>query len=416
MRRAGARAITLFILLAGFWVPGVAADQAMAPEVTVSIASPDERWVDVAYDFNHDEYLVVWGEDFPPAPNGIHARLLDRHGFPKGAAFDVAPPGGHARRNPAVAYDGEGDRFLVVYEYDYNGDGSDWDIYGRFLNWSGVFPGWDEFVVEDTTHDEQRPAVAFSWVSEKFLVTWDDWDSDYWKVQGALVAFGALEPSFTVASHSSEHRWFSDIAWEPFGNKFLVVYDNTFDVLGKLVTTTGSMGSEITVAGWPAAETRPAVASCENWQFLVVWESYNDTVDPPNEDVYGRFLQGDGSFWQDPKSFGSLLGRDVRPDVACMSGGVDYLVVWEALTAPRELVGKRLLATGALGNGVFVSQPADPLEDFYAAVAGSESGWLVGWLRQISGLPANVFARVAWELFADGFEWGNTGNWSATAP
>ncbi len=207
------------------------------------------------------------------------------------------------------------------------------------------------------------------------------------------------------------------VAWEPFGNEFLVVYDNTFDVLGKLVTTTGSMGSEIAVAGWPAAETKPAVASCENWQFLVVWESYNDTVDPPNEDVYGRFLQGDGSFWQDPKSFGSLLGRDIRPDVACMSGRVDYLVAWEALAPPKELIGRRLRVDGTLGNSVWVSRASDPFADYVLAIAGGEVGWLIGWMREVAGTPpGDVYARVAWELFADGFEWGNTGNWIAHVP
>lgn len=380
-----------------------AAQQAMAPEVTIANAPESEWHPAVAYNDQRDEYLVVWGEN----GTDIWARRLDRCGRPVGAAFLVVVTG-NPRYDPAVAYDGVNDRYLVVWVYEYVPGGADRDIYGRFVSGEGVPLSGGSFPIEGTTHQEAFPAVAFARWSEKFLVTWNEWTAaTNGTVRGALVSFeSGPGASFEIASHASQYRQYSALAWDPWSDKFLVAYDNNADIFGRLVTPAGAVGSEIPIAAWPAAERRAAVATCDNYQFLVIWES---EVAADDEDLFGRAMLGDGSFWGDVLHLASADWNENNASVACRYGGTEYLVTWRAGygTGGGDLVGTRVSSTLAVAGGFVVRLGAV----YSNAAAGGATGWLVAWEED-----ADIRGRAVWDLFVDGFEWGSTANWSSTSP
>jgi hypothetical protein len=73
-----------------------------------------------------------------------------------------------------VAYDGDRDRYLVVWVYDYHGDGSDWDVRGRFIPWDGPDATLTEFSICDLNSEQWGPKVVYNenpaWA--EFLVVW----------------------------------------------------------------------------------------------------------------------------------------------------------------------------------------------------------------------------------------------------
>ena len=392
-------------LLAG--ASATPAQHARTPEVVVN--SPDDGAVGAATAYNpdRDEFLVVWRSRVL-ADCTVRGRVLDGRGRPKAPVFDVSPiTPGHWRDWPDVVWDAEAGVYLVVFEYDYSGTGSDWDIQMRRVGGDGVpLPG--EWAVANTASSERQPKVAFSRLTHQYLVAWAKQDPPESRVMVALFAWGADIDPVQLAGPT---KAFGDVAWQYWGNRFLVVYYGGGDVFGRLVGGDGSLGAEIVIAGWPAYESDAAVGACGNYQFFVAWESAEG-----NADVYGRFLQGDGSFWGAPIHFDSDSNLQLDPDESCLHGGIEYLVTFnyefDAIDA-SYVVGQQVRATGEARESFLF--PAS--RDILPASAGGPSGWLVAYTRITNGgSDSDVIARVAWELLLDDFELATTAIWSATGP
>ena len=71
-------------------------------------------WVDVTYNWDRSEFLVVFGAQSPLDEDGfdIRARRFRHDGEPIGASFVIST--GHADIDPHVAYDLQANRYLVV--------------------------------------------------------------------------------------------------------------------------------------------------------------------------------------------------------------------------------------------------------------------------------------------------------------
>jgi hypothetical protein len=414
------------LLLALAWTltvsSGLAADEAMAPEVTISAQDCQEYAPAVAYNSNRDQFLVVWFEvcSTPTTYRRVLSRRLQGDGRPvDGTVLVVEPVGGdgHDRMAPAVAYDRVADRYLVVYAYDYGGDGSDWDIRGLFLAGTGNGTVGDEITFAASGHHERVPVAAYSTISQKFMVSWHREDivngNSIW---GAVFAFGAAPTFFGVATGA--HRSSPDLSYDPFANRFAVSYDSVTDVYGVLVDPAGGVGAETPTAATSELEYYSATASCENWQHLAAWQAF----DTPggDYDIYARFLFGNGAY--DGESFwvAGYSGDELNVEIACRFGDIDYLLVFETEwgDATFGIAGKRIRATKVTRPGFDVRAPnaGETGLAHNPAVAGGRTGWLVAWEHKRQGSPySDIHGRVVWELFADGFEWGDAGCWSATS-
>jgi hypothetical protein len=137
---------------------------------TVSNWGPEEINPDVAWGGYDDDYLVVW-QYLHNTPSN-HYRVLAGYVYDTnqagsqlegGAGAFLIGPGDYDNDQtmPAAAYNPDTRQYLAVFQYDYWGNGSDYDIEGLRLtpgggSWGSVFP------VANSSDHETSPAVAFS--------------------------------------------------------------------------------------------------------------------------------------------------------------------------------------------------------------------------------------------------------------
>jgi hypothetical protein len=411
--------LVVLALLASTPAP-LAAQLTMGPEVAVSEQDCYKFAPQVAYNSLRDEYLVVWHDicaSGTPASH-VYGRRLDRWGKPVGNVFEVgASADGRDRWDAAIAYDSVGDRYLVTYTHDYNGDASDFDIRGRFLAWNGPNPEWSEFSVALTGYDEQGSRVAYSPTSAVYLVVYEREDETLgWVVDGALFAFGVGPTWFNIAV--SGLRVDPDVAYDSFFDLFGVAYDDQSDVYVTVVDHEGDVYfPEGMVSSSYRAEAYPAVASCLA-QYLVAWDHQWEGAD---FDVWARFLYVNSQPDGDPFWVAQTYAVERTPRIACLSGGLEYLLVFsEEVDGDDVACGNRYTSTRD-SSGMFEIRAPAPGETGIASwpsAAGGRIGWLVAWRhqRQVGTPYSDIHARMVWELFADGFEWGSTASRSARVP
>lgn len=376
----------------------------LSDEIIIS-ALDNVQWAPaVAYNWKHDEYLVVWENEWP-GNRDIYAQRVSGNGQLL-SSFAVSA-GPYDRIEPSVAYDPVNDRYLVVWIYDLFGDGSDFDVYGRFIPWNGPDAGLTEFSICGWPTGQWYPKVAYARAEEEFLVVWTTTRTGGVPppdIGGRRVfADGSGFPpgtGFTVASHASESRMYPDVAYNLARNEYLVTYFNGVDIYGVRLSGDGLAlgGGEFTIAGWPEPEEYPAVAACEAAdQYLVAWHSLQGGI---HYDLYARFIKGDGT------PDGVLLiyhtsVNEVNPDVACNMSGNQYLVAWQQqysnLTGPFGVWGRLVFPDNTMEpefgiiSGVTGSNRTTP------AVAGAYTNYLVAWEHDRAGTSyQDIHGRLIW--------------------
>ena len=417
--------ITLTIICLVGLTP-VWADQSMGPEITISQLDNDQYMPHVAYNSQRDQYLVVWHNTWGGSRD-IYGRRLDGEGNLL-TSFTIST-GSYDRAQPAVAYDEINDNYLVVWSQDFYGNGTDWDLYGRLIPWSGPEPTMTAFPIESNSRSQLVPEVAFALVQQEFLVVWNNDDgATPLDIEGRRVLLDGTFPFNSVVSVASgaTHRTSPDIAYNLARNEYLVTYDLAgADILATRLTAGGVVlaGGEFAIADWPDAESRPAVAACRGGadQYFVAWQS---TVSANNNDVFGRFVTGGGVPDGAPVHFVSFAGDEQQPDVTCHAGIAEYLVVWEHqysnTTGPFGIDGQLLTTSGELSEGfairsVYIGETGVCSRP---ATAAGEQGFLVAWEHDRQGTSfQDIHGRIVMAaLFKDGFESGNTTAWSSTNP
>lgn len=381
-----------------------AAGPHLSGEIVISAIDNEQYLPAVAYNWKHKEYLVVWHNTWGGGGRDIYAQRITARGELK--SWFAVSAGPKDRAQPSVAYDPVNDRYLVVWIYDLHGDGSDWNVYGRFIPWDGPSASLTEFTICTWTTSQWNPQVAYARAQEEFLVVWTNTYAAAVPpayVSGRRVyANGTGFPAggFTIASHATENRVNPDVAYNLARNEYLVTYGNAVDIFGVRLRGDGvPLGAgEFGIAGWPDTEQHPAVAACDAAdQYLVAWQSKVPA------DVYARFIKGDGT----PDSVHLIYGTpvaEVEPDVACNMSGRQYLVVWQQqysnVMGPYGVWGRLVSADKTMSPefgiiaGGWVGAPADRTKP---AVAGSYTSYLVAWEHERYGTSyQDIHGRLIW--------------------
>jgi hypothetical protein len=175
---------------------GVAGDLVGAPSFRISDVGPDGSsqfragFPDVAYNSNDNEYLVVWiADDSIGNENDIYGQRIDGvTGAELGTNdFRISDMGSDGDTNyfgvyPAVAYDPNNNRYLVVWYGDDNVDplvDQEWEVFGQLLDgFTGEEIGANDFRISDMGSDGDvsrrayLPDLAFDSLSGEYLVVW----------------------------------------------------------------------------------------------------------------------------------------------------------------------------------------------------------------------------------------------------
>jgi hypothetical protein len=312
--------------------------------------------------------------------------------------------GAHKQMSPSVAYDPDHDRYLVVFAYDVWGDGSDWDVMGRFIPWNGPDPGLLDFSICDWTSTQKRPVVAFGRAQAEYLVTWTNAPSGqatYISARRVFADGSGFPGNPFLVSSGAENRDFPDVAYNLYRNEYLVTWhvlksgsSLDLDIYGIRLTGTGSvltsgdptvMG-EFPIAGWLDSEERPAVAACSQAdQYLVAWQSDVGTSGT-NYAIYARYLNGDAVPGDLPLISYTTLPKLIV-DVACDFGGYGYLLTWQDKYVGGEygIWARQAQSNGSLGAEFEVVGPRNAADRQYPAVAGGRSLFMTAWEHDRDG-------------------------------
>jgi hypothetical protein len=140
------------------------------------------------------------------------------------------------------------------------------------------------------------------------------------------------------------------------------------------------VGGEFQVnANSTGAQVRPRVALGSDGRFLVSWQEHDTGI-------FGRVFDAAGNPLTSDFQITNVTSH--YTDADALSGG-GFIVVWGGTT------GQRLDSTGNAVGPAFQIPTTSGYRLSYPAVAGrDDGGFVVAWTNHLSGLDANVYARV----------------------
>lgn len=386
------RIVFLLILAAAAWTASPSFGQGWSDLLPVSNAPGDQDFAQVAYDSNHDRYLVVWEDNRRGNSNtDVYGQLLDGDGSPVGANFPVCAAD-NPQYWPHLDFDPVLNRYLVVFE-DWRNGGKNGDIRGVFVTSDGQLADAPTSDADHSfaicSHDSSiyTCSVAFNYNERVFLAVWGDSRNktdSFWSpgvdVFGQLIlADGTLvypsDPAvnFPVFGLSFLEESVADVTYNPFVNEFMAVCGTTMGIvlgqrvnhLGQLIDRNGSVPLGKTNGPDPAfivsstfqngpdclqakVQSRSEFAqglakpTAENIENLVIWKG----MLPPlsDNDIYGQrigfvpegsnwkivYLDRNGAVTEGPSNFPiSIQERFVGVmDLAYGNQDDEFLVAW----------------------------------------------------------------------------------------
>ena len=351
----------------------------------------------LAYDANHDRFLVTWTDFRNRHTSGvdIYGRLIDSRGQPVGGDFPISG----ARRGQgtsAVAFDPLHNRYLVVWADWREAKSVDSDIYGRLINADGS-PFGDDFAITRRRVSQKQPTVAFDPFHRRFLVIWKDFrGKDVERLYGQFIdPQGALVGNEFAVAQGVGKQDRPSLYYDQKRKRFLVVWRDIVDEHQYLTTPLkgkGIFAAFIDAERGPQAEAGSlidteedaclppslyaAAYAPEEDVFLVVWTTARD-YDKRGLDVYGAFVRAkDGK--RQGRAFPIAVESDYQefPSVAYDPRHHRFLVIWYDLRRDhsalnQDIYGRYITAKGQFSEEFLVSDFRAPGIRRYPAISFS---------------------------------------------
>ena len=384
---------------AGTGVPadGASDDLKEAASRSATTAGPVGKRIDVAVGATadqtpvvahcaSDQYLVVYERN-----DAIYGQRLESDGDLLGSAFLIST-GARIATMADVACDWYYNRFIVVWEYDYNGDFTDWDVrargvWGDHQSSGSQLYGGELIVSQDGGGvDEVRPAIACNSNEHTCLVVFEYTGTGIVDIYAQRVSVGASNISnegsrFIVGGFSVE-EYHADVTWGGYDDDYLVVWQylhdtpsDHFRILTAYVWDTNQVGSQIETGAtylinpgtydhhqlWPAAAYNRYTR-----QYLVVF-GYDFYGDQSDYDIKAlRLTPGGGSVGS---VFATAWSNKNEEDVAVafsggtqsISGGMganQFLVTYAIYSPPSSIFGQAVKGTYATSGDQLEGDPA----------------------------------------------------------
>lgn len=251
-----------------------------------------------------------------------------------------------------------------------------------------------EFQVNSQTFAPQsKPAVAAD-DSGGFVVVWQGYDQDgsYAGVVGQRysAAGSPAGSEFLVNTYTEHTQREPSVAMDGTG-RFVVVWESYgqdgsgFGIFGQRFGPTGSkLGEEFQVNSFTTERQQyPAVAADGSGNFVVVWQSWNQSADTPGSAVFGqRFDWAGDRIGNEFQVNGPALGVLNRAAVAADDPG-NFVVAWSGYNPEDSrwnVLGRRFDAAGAPLSEQFQINSYTTENQWAPAVAADRSGnFVVAW-------------------------------------
>lgn len=244
--------------------------------------------------FPIDEYLLVFENLVNFDPSTIRAkRLYPDSGSPVGPSLEVVGDATYQRRKPAVSWNADAGRYLVVYER-HEGTGQE-DVYAATVSYSGTVFSPDLGIAGYAPEENQIDVAA---CDGSWMVVWKNGQDASAQVYARPVA-GDL----TLGSSANLSAQYSGASWPavdcvPDGVGYFMVWEQQFvngleGVAGAFLASGGQVEDIFNIMGQTVGETRdftrPAVSvGSYTDRAFVVWETDRD--DLLHQDLAGRWV------------------------------------------------------------------------------------------------------------------------------
>ncbi|MBW1720414.1 MAG: hypothetical protein JRJ43_12825, partial [Deltaproteobacteria bacterium] len=362
-------------------------------------AAPGDYATGIAYDpFAKRHLAVFYSRPGGNTPDEIRGQFVNCDGTPTGPDFLVSTAS-FLRTDPSVAFDSVNRNFLVVWQ-DIRG-GTDWDIYGQLVSSGGSLTGAN-FPISTALNSQNRPAIAFDGVNQRFLVAWmDDRNENTGDLYGQLVnTNGTLNGSdFGIAVVAGSNQFDPAVAFDNVNQRFLVAWADSrvsyLDLYGQRVNANGTLqGSYFVISAAADIQRVPSVAfDSLHQRFFVAWY---DERNGPTGDLYGQLINTDGSLMGANIAVSTAADTQGWPSVSFNSSAQTFLVVWQDFRSGNfDIYGQYMTAVGALSGGDFLVSggTGDQLTP-KASYGSSASNFVVAFVTTATGAPDLAFALL----------------------
>ena len=367
----------------------------------------------VAYNNDHNEYLVVWHNTWDNGDRYVYARRLDINGNPIGDPFPIHNLLNVKQVHPNVVYNGTSEVYLVVWMRDVtvSGGSTRYEIWGTILDWDASSIG-TPFIIGDWSAPNSLwyPSVAWNSVHNEYLVIWDTHlegssanspqNIGYRKVD----ADTSLGASGTITIHGEPTE--SDLAFNLARDEYMVVWARLTNheleppgIYGaRLDHDANIVGADFDIFTSSYIEGRnPAIATNEQNRYYVAYQ-WLGTMTNGNIQLLDVF----GDPVNSRELWAAFNDRDQPPDVA-VSGMNSWTVAYSGRRASDEM--------NWIAGSLFydLSNPNTDLINYTifsadwnrrnVAVAGGNNGYLLVYENRSTELNSrqHIYATKIWQ-------------------
>ncbi len=381
---------------------------------TFTIANTTNKETALGLAFDGTNFLVGLKGD-AVAPDSIVAQLVS----PSGTLVGTLITTGHFGGTPRLGFDGT--NYLMVWQ-DCDVPCNN-DLFGMFVSPAGSAVA-TAFNISGTVQEVGGLATDGS----DYLVVYFNEDS---RVYGRLVSTGGTVGAEISISSGFGGFAINNVAFD--GTNYLVVWvDDTNDteVRGRFVSSTGTLGTEFSINASSFHSDNVASVIFDGTNYLVVWEDQVGGYPDGEWDLFAQLLDTSGAAVGGVIPVSTATGSQHMP--AAAFDGKDFLVAWTDMRNDLDddficdvgegtcldIRGQFLSQSGSLLGPEFTINE-DPGNQFVSPVAFGASKYIVVWTSgdEIEGTVGDVFgSMILNNIFADGFESGNTSAWSSSVP
>lgn len=302
----------------------------------------------IAANYFANEYLVVWHEKIPTSNRYLVGQRVSMDGVPIGPQILIQPESmGHDRFQPSVSFDFYNQRYLVVWMYDADGSGNNYEIWGKYLQPDGSQPDPQFKIISWPNRSFWSPKVYINKFYQNQLVVWNALDTQtqqFSDIAGALVSGnGLVTPIPLITTEGSPHQ--VSLTYCNECAKFMVVWRRMHspadgDIYGAFLHQANGAVMDppgvFVINNDTVDQNFPSVASDDKSRFVVVWQNAFSGTD---QDVIGQYIDSQGSKLGGTFSLGTSSENETNPQVAGF-GWITYkaLAVWQRETAAGKAI------------------------------------------------------------------------------
>ncbi|MBN2146460.1 MAG: hypothetical protein JW726_03685 [Anaerolineales bacterium] len=353
----------------------------------------------IAYNYLHNEYMVVWENTWPGGKKDIYARRVSDNG--QLLSWFCITSGADNRHQPALAYNAAEDEYLVVWQHEVSS--GVYEVWGRIVAWNGSYLMPELLIFSWANRSFVAPRVAWNSLDNEYLVAWSAFDTTtLLNTDIACIrvkADGSIPYSHLIIATLGAPQEV-DIVYNIARNGYMTVWARHdaatgYDIRGAFLDNTGANITEFDVFVGVSGQTTPAVTTNEQDHYMVVWQHFDDSYTPGDWDIYGRLFQANGSPVTIPFMLSNSTDDEMAPDVAANAASQQYLFVWHRWdnAGNQNIVVSRLRHNdGSMGPPETLL--ANPGWNAVApAVACDIPGFLIAYQKGSGWTPYHIYAR-----------------------